>query len=320
MCDTDKRIVVALGGNAISKPNQEGTIAEQFINSQHTARVLVDAVAAGYRLVVTHGNGPQVGNILRRAEIALSELYMVPLEICVADTQAGMGFMIGQCLGNEMRSRDMQVDITTIVTSVLVDRHDDAFVNPTKPIGAYLTKEQADERVREEGWTMVEVADGRWRRVVPSPPPLRILELDTIRKLVNDGQLVIACGGGGIPVIEDDQGDLHGTAAVIDKDRTSALLARRLDADMLVILTAVDHVCINFGKDNEQALERLTIEEARGHLADGQFAAGSMGPKVEAAIEFVEQSPRADAVAIIAALDKLTEALQGTSGTRIVRA
>ncbi len=319
MSETGKRIVVALGGNAISKPNQEGTIAEQFVNSQHTARVLVDAVAAGYRLVVTHGNGPQVGNILRRAEIALSELYMVPLEICVADTQAGMGFMIGQCLGNEMRAREMQVDITTIVTSVLVDRHDDAFVNPTKPIGAYLTKAQADERVRTEGWTMVEVAGGKWRRVVPSPPPLRILELDTIRKLVNDGQLVIACGGGGIPVIEDDQGDLHGTAAVIDKDRTSALLARRLEADMLVILTAVDHVCINFGKDNEQTLERLTIDEARGHLADGQFAAGSMGPKVEAAIEFVEQSPRADAVAIIAALDKLTEALAGTSGTRIMR-
>jgi carbamate kinase len=319
MTHESKTIVVALGGNAISHPSEEGTIEQQFARTRHTVKVLCDAVQRGHRLVITHGNGPQVGNILRRAEVAYPELYMVPLDICVADTQAGMGYMICQCLENEMHDRGMDIPATTIVTSVVVDAEDEAFVHPTKPIGSPMDAEQAKMRQEREGWQTVQIPDGRYRRVVASPPPVEIVEFQIIKDLIDAGNLVVSCGGGGIPVVRDAGGHCSGAAAVIDKDRTSALLARQLEADMLVILTAVDRVKLNFGTDDEVALDSMTIDEARKHFDEGQFPKGSMGPKVQSAIDFVEHSKRDDAVAVIAELDKLIDALDGTSGTRIVR-
>jgi len=311
--------VIALGGNAISVPDEQGNIPQQFAHMSDTARYLVGAMTDGRNIVITHGNGPQVGNVLRRVELASSEMYPLPLEVCVADTQAGMGYMIGQCMVNALKKRGIETDVTTLVTNVLVDRDDAAFNRPTKPIGSQMPKEQAEGHRDKDGWSIVQVQDGIYRRIVPSPIPKEIIELNTIRRLVEDGELVICCGGGGVPVTHDEHGMLRGAAAVIDKDRTSALLARELNADTLVILTAVDRVCLNFGKPDQKALDTLTISEAKAYLKEGHFAEGSMGPKIEAAVDFVEGSGDPDAVAIIAELPRLTDALAGKSGTRISR-
>lgn len=312
-------IVVALGGNAISNPNEEGNIDQQFQHSRETAELLCEAAARGYQLVITHGNGPQVGNVLRRAEIASGELYMIPLDICVADTQAGMGYMIGQCISNEMLKRGDEKHVATIVTSVVVDHNDSAFTNPTKPIGRYMNREDAQKHENEDGWIMKEVENGKYRRVVASPPPLEIVELPLIRSLVEDDSMVIACGGGGIPVIRDANGFLKGTPAVIDKDRTSSLLARNLGADLLIILTAVKYVYINWGKENQEAVTLMTAQQAMQYHKEGQFPPGSMGPKIEAAVDFVNNSSNSEATAIIAELSCFIEALNGNSGTRIVK-
>lgn len=309
--------VIALGGNAISVPGEQGNIPQQFAHMSDTARYLVKVIGQGRHIVLTHGNGPQVGNVLRRVELASAEMYPLPLEVCVADTQAGMGYMIGQCLTNALKKRGIVRDITTIVTNVLVDRNDAAFKKPTKPIGSQMQKDQAEAHRDKDGWSIVQVADGVYRRIVPSPIPQEIIELNTIRRLVDDGELVICCGGGGVPVTRDEHGMLRGAAAVIDKDRTSALLARELNAQTLVILTAVEQVCLNFGKPDQKALDTLTIAEAKRYLKEGHFAEGSMGPKIEAAVDFVEGSDNPDAVAIIAELPQLTAALDGKSGTRI---
>jgi carbamate kinase len=309
--------VIALGGNAISVPGEQGNIPQQFAHMSETARYLTDAMAGGRNIVITHGNGPQVGNVLRRVELASSEMYPLPLEVCVADTQAGMGYMIGQCMINAMKKRGIDTDVTTLVTNVLVDKSDTAFKRPTKPIGSQMPKAQAETHQDKDGWTITEIADGLYRRIVPSPIPKEIIELNTIRRLVDDGELVICCGGGGVPVTRDEHGMLRGAAAVIDKDRTSALLARELNAQTLVILTAVERVCLNFGTPDQKALDTLTISEAKTYLKEGHFAEGSMGPKVEAAVDFVEGSDNPDAVAIIAELPQLTAALDGKSGTRI---
>jgi len=311
--------VIALGGNAISVPGEQGNIPQQFAHMSDTARYLTGAIAHGRQIVITHGNGPQVGNVLRRVELASSEMYPLPLEVCVADTQAGMGYMIGQCMVNALKKRRIDTDVTTLVTNVLVDRDDPAFKRPTKPIGSQMSKEQAEGHRDKDGWSIVEVADGIYRRIVPSPIPKEIIELNTIRRLVEDGELVICCGGGGVPVTRDEHGMLRGAAAVIDKDRTSALLARKLNADTLVILTAVEQVCLNFGTPDQKALDTLTIAEAKMYLKEGHFAEGSMGPKIEAAVDFVEGSDNSDAVAIIAELSMLSDALDGKSGTRITR-
>ncbi len=310
--------VIALGGNAISVPGEQGNIPQQFAHMSDTARYLTGAMADGRNIVITHGNGPQVGNVLRRVELASSEMYPLPLEVCVADTQAGMGYMIGQCMINALKKRGIETDVTTLVTNVLVDRDDAAFKRPTKPIGSQMPKAQAEGHRDKDGWAIVEVADGIYRRIVPSPIPQEIIELNTIRRLVEDGELVICCGGGGVPVTRDEHGMLRGAAAVIDKDRTSALLARKLNAQTLVILTAVEQVCLNFGKPDQKALDTLTIAEAKTYLKEGHFAEGSMGPKIEAAVDFVEGSDNPDAVAIIAELPQLTAALEGKSGTRII--
>jgi carbamate kinase len=319
MSDLHMRLVVALGGNAISAPGKIGDIDEQFTQVSETAEVLCDAVERGYQLVVTHGNGPQVGNVLRRVELARSELYPIPLEVCVADTQAGMGYMIAQCLSNAMNRRNLTHNVTAVVTTVLVDSEDPAFQEPNKAIGPALTATQADTHRTKDGWQIRDEGDGRFRRVVPSPLPRKIIEMPAIESLILGGQIVVCCGGGGIPVAVDSNGRVRGVAAVIDKDRTTGLLARHLQAPTLVILTAVDYACINYGKPDEQRLEQITADEAQRYLDANQFGAGSMRPKIEAAIDFVRNSPHPEAAAIIAHVNHFAAALDGNSGTRIVR-
>jgi len=311
--------VIALGGNAISAPGEQGNIPQQFAHMSDTARHLVKAIERGLHIVLTHGNGPQVGNVLRRVEIASPQMYPLPLEVCVADTQAGMGYMIGQCMANALAQRGLERDITTLVTQVLIDRKDPAFNNPSKPIGMAMDEAHAFMHRDNDGWSITPVGNGLYRRIVPSPKPQRILEMNTIRRLVEDGELVICCGGGGVPVVQDSDGRFRGAAAVIDKDRTTALLARELNAKLMLILTAVDRVCLNFGKPGQKPLDRMTVDEAKRYLSEGHFADGSMRPKIEAAIDLVEGSADPDAVAIIAELSRLTDALDGKSGTRITR-
>ncbi len=308
-------IVVALGGNAISRPNQEGNVPQQFENTSYTAQYVAGLVADGYQPLLTHGNGPQVGNVLRRVELASRELYRLPLHICGAHTQGGMGFMLAQCLSNALHHRGISRTCTAIVTSVEVDRADPAFQWPTKPIGTFYRKEKAEELQREQGWTMIQVPNRGWRRVVASPAPKAIVEIELIRKLANAGELLVAAGGGGIPVARNDQGEYYGVEAVIDKDRTAALLGRVLDAPVFLIVTSVERVALNYGTDREQPLEHLTVSEARRYHADGQFPPGSMGPKIEAAIEFLRDCKRGDARVVICDIEHMGDALAGRSGT-----
>ncbi len=318
MSEVRKRLVVALGGNAISAPGKVGDINEQFEQVSRTAEVLCDAIERGYQLIVTHGNGPQVGNILRRVELARSELYPIPLEVCVADTQAGMGYMIAQCLSNAMNRRNLTCDVTAVVTTVMVDADDPAFGDPNKAIGPVLTAAQAETHHTKDGWQVRDEGKGRFRRVVPSPLPRKIIEMPAIEQLVDSGQIVVCCGGGGVPVAVDSMGRVRGVAAVIDKDRTTGLLARHLEAPTLVVLTAVEYACISYGRPDEQRLEQISADEAEKYLDAGQFGAGSMRPKIETAIDFVRNSSHKDALAIIAHVDHFAEALDGRSGTRIV--
>jgi carbamate kinase len=320
MSENRDRLVVALGGNAISAPGKVGDIDDQFAQVSATAEVLCDAIERGYHLIVTHGNGPQVGNILRRVELARSELYPIPLEVCVADTQAGMGYMIAQCLSNVMNRRNLSCDVTAIVTTVLVDADDPAFQDASKAIGPAMTAAQAEQHRANDGWLVRDEGGGRFRRVVPSPLPRKIIEMPAIERLVEAGQFVVCCGGGGIPVAVDSMGRVRGVAAVIDKDRTTGLLARHLQAPTLVILTAVDYACINYGKPDELRLEQITADEAEAHLTAGHFGAGSMRPKIETAIDFIRRSPHDDALAIIAHVNHFAAALDAKSGTRIAKA
>ncbi len=310
-------IVVALGGNAISRPEQRGDVPEQFENTNYTAQHLAGLVAEGYQLIVTHGNGPQVGNVLRRVELAAHELYRLPLHICGAHTQGGMGYMIAQCMNNMLRERDVDRRMTAVVTSVEVDRDDPAFQNPTKPIGGFYPREEAEHLQRDEGWQMIEVPDQGFRRVVPSPAPQRIIEEGFIRRLVAGGELLVAAGGGGVPVARNADGAWQGVEAVIDKDRTAALLGRTLDAPIFLIVTSVERVSINFGEPNEQPLARMSVSEAQQHLGDGQFPPGSMGPKIEAAIEFLRDCERGSARVLICDIEHMAEALAGRDGTMI---
>jgi carbamate kinase len=312
-------IVIALGGNSISVPNQEGNIDQQFLRTRETVKQIANVIEAGYAPIITHGNGPQVGNILRRVEIASNELYSIPLEICVADTQAGMGYMIGQLLTNELHQRSISREVVTLVTNVLVDADDPAFDAPSKPIGPRMPAEIAKRHEEHDNWSIKEVADGFYRRIVPSPIPETICELETIRQLSESGRTVICCGGGGIPVMEQD-GLLRGAAAVIDKDRTTALLSCHLNVETMIIATGVDRVCLNFGRPDQVELDSLTTDQAKQYLLNGEFAEGSMRPKVEAAIDFVTRSRQANPASIISHIDKLSSALSGDTGTRLVRA
>jgi len=312
-------IVVALGGNAISRPDEEGNVDQQFANSRITARALADLIEAGNQLVITHGNGPQIGNFLLRNEAAAELIYPLPMEVAVAHVQGGMGYMIAQTLMNELHGRGDDRLVTTIITTVLVDLTDPAFRDPTKPIGRVLNKDDADRMARDEGWTVKQVAPGQYRRVVPSPLPKRIMEIDAICRAVAADELLVVCGGGGIPVVRDPQTGLRGIAAVIDKDLASALLASELKADAMMILTNIDRVSINFGKPNQRAIERMTLAEARHFLDEGQFPPGSMGPKIQSAVEFLSAAA-AGARVIIGPLDRATDAIAGRIGTRITKA
>lgn len=311
-------IIVALGGNAISRPGQEGNVPQQFENTGYTAKFLAQLIEDGYQLVVTHGNGPQVGNVLRRVELAANELYRLPLHICGAHTQGGMGFMVAQCLNNALVDRCILRRATAVVTSVEVDRNDPAFANPTKPIGGFYTPERAAELRATCGWDLVEVPGRGYRRVVPSPPPRAIVEVDLIRRLVDRGEHVVAAGGGGVPVARDAAGHWGGVEAVVDKDRTAALLGRVLDAPVLMIATAVEQVAINYGKPNEQRFSELSVSQAQQYLNEGHFPPGSMGPKIEAAIEFLRDCKRGDARVVICDIEQMAEAIVGRSGTTIV--
>jgi carbamate kinase len=321
MASDSKRMVIALGGNAITLPSEEGNVAQQFAHTRETMRCIADIITAGNDVVLTHGNGPQVGRILQRSEVAAEHhIYPIPMELCVADTQGGMGYMISQCLENELLSRGIDRKCATVITTVLVDESHPDFVNPTKPIGVFYREEEARRHMERDHWRMVNVPNRGWRRVVPSPDPLEIIEINLIRHLSDAGDLVVCCGGGGIPVCRHPEGGYRGVEAVIDKDRTATLLATVLDMDLLVILTSVPAVCIHYGTPQEQALGGVTTTEAQRLLDERQFPAGSMGPKVESAIGFVKASRRKDAAAIITDQQTLPAALRREAGTWIVAA
>jgi carbamate kinase len=311
-----KTIVIAIGGNSLIKDEDHRSVADQYAAIVETARHIVDLVARGFRVVITHGNGPQVGFILLRSEHSRGLLHEVPLDSIGADTQGAIGYQIQQAMQNEFRRRGLKETAATVVTQALVDKNDPAFQKPTKPIGQFYKKEQADDRIRVEKWTMVEDAGRGWRRVVASPKPTRIIEAEAIKHLVASGCVVIAAGGGGIPVVQDDKGNLSGAAAVIDKDLASAVLAKEIAADLLVISTAVEQVCLNFGKPDQKALDRLTLADAKRYMTEGHFKPGSMLPKIQACIQFLENG---GTEALITCPEALPRALDGKAGTRITR-
>jgi carbamate kinase len=313
MSDHDQLAVVAVGGNALIRDEQHRSIADQYDTARETVSHIVDMIEAGSRVVLTHGSGPQMGFILRRSELALSEVTPVPMDYAGADLQGAIGYMFVKALRNEFRRRALAREAVAVVTQVLVDRDDPAFRDPTKPIGSPMDEATARQRADSLGW-QVRVDPGRgWRRVVPSPTPKAILDLKVIAHLVNTGYVVVACGGGGIPVIENEQGEYRGVEAVIDKDLSSSLLARDLHADRLVIATGVERVALDFGKPTQRWVDRMTPAEARQYLAAGQFDRGSMGPKIEAMIGFAEGGGEG----IITDPAHLTAALGGRAGTRI---
>jgi len=309
------KIVVALGGNAISREDQKGDIPDQINNCHITARYIVDLVQAGHKVVTTHGNGPQVGNILRRVEAAREQVYPLPLDVCGAHSQGGIGYILQREINNVFRQRGMNKIAYTIVTQCLVDRNDPAFQKPTKPVGPFFTREKIDPIVRKEGWAVVEDAGRGYRRVVPSPIPKKIVEESIIRQVVNFGDVLICCGGGGIPVIEEN-GGLKGVEGVIDKDHATSLLARRIKADLMIITTGVEKVAVQFKKPGQKFFDRMTIAEAKKYYEAGEFPPGSMGPKILAAIEFIEET---GGEVIITLPETMMIALEGKTGTRIVK-
>ena len=309
-----KTLVIAIGGNSLIKDARHQSVPDQYDAVVETVGHITDLLARGYRIVITHGNGPQVGFILMRSEHSRGLLHEVPLDSIVADTQGALGYQIQQALENEFRRRSLSTSVATIVTQTLVDRNDPAFAKPSKPIGEFYSREQAEERKRIEQWAMVEDAGRGWRRVVASPRPVRIIESGVIRHLAGGGYVVIAAGGGGIPVVADEKGMLTGVAAVIDKDLASAVLAAQIGADVLVISTAVEKVCLNFGGPGQRALDTMTVAEAKSYVAAGHFAPGSMLPKIEACIHFVEQR---GGTAVITCPAGLSAALDGRTGTRM---
>jgi carbamate kinase len=316
MAEVKKKLaVVAVGGNSLIKDKNHQTIPDQYAAAVESMSHIAGMIEAGWDVLVTHGNGPQVGFILRRAELALNELHMVPLDYCGADTQGAIGYMFQRALYNEFRERGIRKDAVTVVTQVLVDRQDPAFAKPSKPIGSFMDQAQADEHRKADGWSVVEDAGRGWRRVVPSPDPKKVIEAPAIQRLVEAGFVVICVGGGGIPVIENEHGDLDGIEAVIDKDFGGALLANAVKADLFLITTAVEKVAINFNKPDQAWLDRMTLAEARQYLAEGHFAKGSMGPKIEAIVRFLESGGKE---ALITDPANIERALQGKTGTRIV--
>ncbi|EES5187008.1 carbamate kinase [Escherichia coli] len=310
--------VVAVGGNALIQDEQRNSIPDQYVAVMESVQHIVDMVEAGWDLVLTHGNGPQVGFILRRSELASNEVSPVPLDYAVGDTQGAIGYMFQKALHNELARRGINKPVIALVTQTRVSPHDDAFASPSKPIGAFLDEATAQQRQQQLGWTLMEDAGRGWRRTVPSPAPLEIIEHDTIAHLVRQGYLVIACGGGGTPVVRDGQ-QLKGVEAVIDKDLASALLASQLGADLLVIPTGVEKVAINFGTPQQQWLDAISVAEAQTLLREGQFGVGSMQPKVEAIVDFINASQQQgkQASGLITSPQTIKAALAHQSGTWI---
>jgi carbamate kinase len=309
-----KVAVVAVGGNALIKDKNRQSVPDQFEAASETMSYVAEMIAEGWDVVVTHGNGPQVGFILRRSELSLHELHPVPLDYCGADTQGAIGYMFQQALHNEFKRRGMRKHAATVVSQCLVDRNDPAFKNPTKPIGSFLDEATAKARM-EEGKTFIEDAGRGWREVVASPQPKEIVEAPAIKQLIESGFTVIAVGGGGIPVIEDENGELVGTAAVIDKDFASSLLANEIGADLLLISTAVEKIALNFNTPDQKLLDQMTVSEAKQYIDEGHFAPGSMLPKVQAALRFIEAGGEK---ALITDPPNIRRALNGETGTWIL--
>ena len=310
-----KVAVVAIGGNSLIKDKTRQSVPDQYEATRETCEHIASMIAGGWDVVITHGNGPQVGFALRRSELAAHELHEVPLDSCGADTQGAIGYMLQMALHNEFAIRGLKKQAVTVVTQVLVDHNDPAFQNPTKPIGSFMDEATAKQKQREDGWDIVEDAGRGWRRVVASPIPQKIIEQDAVKNLIDQGFVVVAVGGGGIPVVANGAGRLKGIAAVIDKDYASALLAGGIGADLFLISTAVEKVALDYGKPTQRWLDRLTLAEARQHMAEGHFKAGSMQPKIKAIINFLEAGGKE---ALITNPENLERALAGETGTRII--
>lgn len=309
-----KLAAIAIGGNSLILDPKHPDVTHQWDAVRVTCEHIADMIAEGWNVVITHGNGPQVGYILRRSELAAQEVHPVPLDLIVADTQGAIGYMLQQSLDNALRRRGINRTILSVVTQVRVDPDDPAFANPNKPIGGFMSQDQARQYERD-GWSVVEDAGRGWRRVVASPKPIAIHEINAIRALIISDYIVIAVGGGGVPVIRDEQGELRGTYAVIDKDRASSLIAQTLRADLFIISTGVEKVCLNFNKPGQCDIDQMTLREANAYMSEAHFAPGSMLPKIEAAVEFVKMGgPQA----IITDPPNLARALHGETGTRIV--
>ncbi|MFC5974743.1 carbamate kinase [Carnobacterium antarcticum] len=309
-----KRVVIALGGNAILRPNQEATFENQLKNVEISTDSISNVKKAGHQVIITHGNGPQVGNILRQNEEAKDVVPQLPLDALSAQSQGFIGYMMEQSLKNALTEKEISGNVITLLTETEVDANDTAFNNPTKPIGVFYTEEEAKQLEQEKGWNMAEDAGRGYRRVVASPQPQKIHGVSSIKALLENDTVVISTGGGGIPVVADEKGLLKGIEAVIDKDLSGLRLAEQVDADVFMILTDVSNVYLNYGKPDQKKLETVTLDEANQYVTEGHFAAGSMGPKMEAAIAFAAQGKEA----IICSLENAVDALAGTSGTRIV--
>jgi len=311
------KIIVAIGGNALVTPGGTGDIADQFAHARAMAVPMAEMVKRGHQITVIHGNGPQVGSIMRRVELSSTSVYPIDLGLAVADTQAGMGYMICQTLHNELQRRGLERECATIVTSVVVDANDPGFSNPTKPIGPFLTAEQARRHRELDNWHIIEDSGRGYRRVVASPRPIRIVELAAIKRLIDSNCVLVACGGGGIPVTESENGILAGVEAVIDKDLTAQLMGEAVEADVLAIITSVPNVYADFGRPSQRRLRETTVSEMGALVKQGQFPAGSMLPKVEAAIAFLHRRNNPDTRAIITDWSNLPSALEGEAGTII---
>jgi carbamate kinase len=314
-----KLAVVAIGGNSLILDPKKVTVEDQYIAAAQTTKHIADMIEAGWDVAIGHGNGPQVGFILRRSEIAAKTegMHEVPLDVCGADSQGAIGYAIQQTLQNELIGRGIKKSVATVVTQVKVDKNDKAFQNPTKPIGGFMEEAEAKKREKELGWNVVEDSGRGWRRVVASPIPQEVVEIDAVRELIEGGTVVVTVGGGGIPVIDNGKGGCIGTAAVIDKDFASSLLARLIHADLFVISTAVEKVAINFGKPEQKWLDRITLAEAKAYLAEGiHFAKGSMAPKIQAVIMYLENGGKE---ALITNPENIGRALKGETGTWIVK-
>jgi carbamate kinase len=311
------RLVIAIGGNSLIPDGDHQSVQDQYAAAAETDDRIAGLVEAGWDVAISHGNGPQVGFILRRSELASNELHEIPLDYCGADTQGAIGYMLQQNLANDFRQRGIDKSVVTVVTQVEVDAADPAFGNPAKPIGSFMEEDEAIRRRDEEGWDVLEDAGRGWRRVVASPQPMRIVELDVIRNLLDAGVVTIAVGGGGIPVVKNAEGDLEGIAAVIDKDLASAMLANQVNADLLLISTAVEQVALNFGTPEQRWVDQFTLAEVQQYLDEGgHFAEGSMAPKMRAVVQFLEAGGKE---ALITNPANLERAMNGETGTRIVQ-